>query len=115
RRVTKRLQIGSAVPTSARTALESSSPWGWAEIRHPFHPLRGRRFEVLKKRGTFADVGSVIGYRNIHTSTLLPDGTVLLAGGWSGAAVIASAEIYRPGIRIPSPALLSVSADGRGQ
>ena len=23
---------------------------GWAEIRHPFHPLRGRRFEVLKKR-----------------------------------------------------------------
>ena len=23
---------------------------GWTEIRHPFHPLRGRRFEVLKKR-----------------------------------------------------------------
>jgi hypothetical protein len=23
---------------------------GWAEIRHPFHPLRGQRFEVLKKR-----------------------------------------------------------------
>jgi hypothetical protein len=23
---------------------------GWAEILHPFHPLRGRRFEVLKKR-----------------------------------------------------------------
>ncbi len=23
---------------------------GWAEIRHPFHPLRGKRFEVLKKR-----------------------------------------------------------------
>ena len=22
---------------------------GWAEIRHPFHPLRGQRFEVLKK------------------------------------------------------------------
>ena len=28
----------------------TSSPLGWAEIRHPFHPLRGRRFEVLKKR-----------------------------------------------------------------
>jgi hypothetical protein len=24
---------------------------GWAEIRHPFHPLRGQRFPVLKKRG----------------------------------------------------------------
>ena len=23
---------------------------GWAEIRHPFHPLLGLRFEVLKKR-----------------------------------------------------------------
>ena len=23
---------------------------GWAEIRHPFHPLRGQRLEVLKKR-----------------------------------------------------------------
>jgi len=23
---------------------------GWAEIRHPFHPLCGQRFEVLKKR-----------------------------------------------------------------
>jgi hypothetical protein len=23
---------------------------GWAEIRHPFHPLRGQRFQVLKKR-----------------------------------------------------------------
>ncbi len=35
---------------SARTALEPSSHLGWAEIRHPFHPLRGQRFEVLKKR-----------------------------------------------------------------
>jgi hypothetical protein len=33
-----------------RTALEPSSPLGWAEIRHPFHPLRGQCFEVLKKR-----------------------------------------------------------------
>ena len=23
---------------------------GWAEICHPFHPLRGQHFEVLKKR-----------------------------------------------------------------
>jgi hypothetical protein len=23
---------------------------GWAEIRHPFHPLRGQRFQVLKVR-----------------------------------------------------------------
>jgi hypothetical protein len=23
---------------------------GWAEVRHPFHPLRGQRFPVLKTR-----------------------------------------------------------------
>jgi hypothetical protein len=33
-----------------RTALAPSSSLGWAEIRHPFHPLRSQRFEVLKKR-----------------------------------------------------------------
>ena len=34
---------------SERTALPSSR-LGWIEIRHPFHPLRGQRFEVLKQR-----------------------------------------------------------------
>ena len=43
------------IPDSAcrrleQTALVPHSPLGWAEISHPFHPLRGRRFEVLKKR-----------------------------------------------------------------
>ena len=39
-----------AFPRSEQTALVHSSACGWAEIVHPFHPLRGRRFEVLKKR-----------------------------------------------------------------
>jgi hypothetical protein len=33
-----------------QTALLRSSHLGWTAIRHPFHPLRGQRFEVLKKR-----------------------------------------------------------------
>jgi hypothetical protein len=32
---------------------------GWAEIRHPFHPLRGQRFLVLKERRV-ADVDTLI-------------------------------------------------------
>ena len=36
----------------ARTAQEHKSHLGWAEIRHPFHPLRGQRFQVLKERRT---------------------------------------------------------------
>lgn len=35
-----------------RTALEHKSHLGWAEICHPFHPLRGQRFQVLKERRT---------------------------------------------------------------
>ena len=34
----------------ARTALVHKSHLGWAEIRHPFHPLCGQRFQVLKAR-----------------------------------------------------------------
>jgi hypothetical protein len=33
-----------------RTALDIKSHLGWAEIRHPFHPLRGQRFQVLNAR-----------------------------------------------------------------
>jgi hypothetical protein len=40
----------SRFPRSARTAHDPSEPLGWAEIRHPFHPLRGQSFPVLKKR-----------------------------------------------------------------
>jgi Family of unknown function (DUF5372) len=35
---------------SLRTALDHKSHLGCVEIRHPFHPLRGQRFEVLKVR-----------------------------------------------------------------
>jgi hypothetical protein len=63
--------------------------------------------------GTFALAGSMDAGRNSHTATLLPDGTVLIAGGFSLAP--GSAEIYRPRVLIPAPALFSVSGDGRGQ
>jgi len=42
----------SAFPRSVQTALDHSKPLGWAEIRHPFHPLRGQRFPVLKTKRT---------------------------------------------------------------
>jgi len=34
---------------SDRTALSKLSPSGWAEITHPFHPLRGKRFLITQK------------------------------------------------------------------
>jgi hypothetical protein len=41
---------------------------GWAEIVHPFHPLRGRRFEVVKKRRV-AGVDTLI-LRELERGTL---------------------------------------------
>src|SRR5260364_86354 len=35
---------------SVRTAHTSNEPLGWVEICHPFHPLKGQRFPVLKTR-----------------------------------------------------------------
>jgi hypothetical protein len=40
----------SASPQSHRTTLRSRQPLGSAEVTHPFHPLRGHRFVVLKVR-----------------------------------------------------------------
>ena len=34
---------------SAHTTQAHNTPLGWAEIRHPFHPLRGQSLLVLKK------------------------------------------------------------------
>src|SRR5262249_9739820 len=58
----------SASRRSEQTALVHSSPLGWAEISHPFHPLRGRRFEVLKKR-RIAGVDTLI-LRELERGTL---------------------------------------------
>ena len=33
-----------------RTALESRECLGWAVVTHPFHPLLGQRFLILKSR-----------------------------------------------------------------
>jgi hypothetical protein len=33
-----------------QTALASNSSLGWALITHPFHPLKGQRFAILKIR-----------------------------------------------------------------
>jgi len=67
--------------------------------------------------GTFGWIGNMIAGREIHTATLLGDGRVLIAGGGGapGYSALASAEIYTPSVLVPTPALFSISGDGRGQ
>src|SRR5579871_584432 len=46
------LWLGLPTVSANCTRLDHSKPLGWAEIRHPFHPLRGQRFPVLKTKRT---------------------------------------------------------------
>ena len=46
--------------------------------------------------GTWITTGSLSAARNDHTATLLPNGKVLVAGGFGNARILASAELYDP-------------------
>ena len=47
----------------------------------------------------FRPAGRMATARAGHTATPLPDGRVLLAGGWSGARQLSTAEVYDPATR----------------
>ena len=71
--------------------------------------------------GAFVATGSMTTARETHTATVLKNGAVLIAGGVSYGGIgifngsFASAELYSPDVRLPGPALVSVSGDGQGQ
>ena len=60
--------------------------------------------------GAWSPTGDLGAARSAHTATLLPDGRVLVTGGFSPGGVVASAEVYDPaagtwaaGEAMPSP------------
>jgi N-acetylneuraminic acid mutarotase len=56
--------------------------------------------------GTWGGAGPLVTARTLHTATLLPNGKVLVVGGYDGSNYLASAEIY--GVPAP-PTLLNIS------
>lgn len=47
--------------------------------------------------GTWSATGSLTtGGRALHSATRLPDGTILITGGWNGSAALSTAEVYNP-------------------
>jgi hypothetical protein len=50
-----------------------------------------------------------------HAATLLPDGTILLSGGWVCCGhTLATAQIYHPAVLLPSPVLFSLRGSAQG-
>ena len=54
--------------------------------------------------GAFTATGSLGTARHSHTATLLPNGNVLIAGGFDGTSYLTSAEVYDPTTRTPGRA-----------
>jgi len=48
--------------------------------------------------GTWSSTGSMATARTNHSATLLPDGKVLVAGGYGGSVYLSSAELYDPAV-----------------
>jgi hypothetical protein len=58
------------------------------------------KFSFITILGTFTPTGPMRVARElgVHTATLLPDGKVLVAGGWNPVEPLSSAELYDPSI-----------------
>lgn len=76
--------------TDGRVLVTGGDPAGWlydgpflasAEIYDP-------------KRGSFVATGTLLDKLTNHTATPLPDGRVLIAGGYNGSADVADAELF---------------------
>lgn len=84
------LPNGKVLVTGGRDAQANFFGLASAEI---FDPLANQRV------GAFTPIGNMNSARFVHTATLLPNGTVLIAGGFNAgneSLSVTSAEIYDP-------------------
>jgi hypothetical protein len=66
-------------------------------------------YDPLTGRLTF--LGNMIAPRSGQSATLLMNGTVLLAGGYSGGSASQTAEIYTPPVPLPMPVVTDLRFD----
>ena len=84
--------------TAPSCVSASTTPSITATVTNAFNLTATQHFEVtgLPACG-WASTGSMISPRSDHTATPLPDGKVLVAGGYNaGGSILATAEVYDP-------------------
>ncbi len=104
------------VPAPADAFTRALAPWHW--VLAAFLTLfAAMPMASAQAPNTFANTGSLATARNAHTATLLPNGKVLVAGGYRGT-VLASAEFYDVGLGFSAswqPQITSASFSVTGQ
>ncbi len=76
--------VGSSYGTTGGAGPPSNNGLNSAELYNP-------------QTGTWAPTGNMTTLRELHTVTLLPNGKVLVAGGFNNASgTLKSAELYTP-------------------
>jgi hypothetical protein len=88
-------------PHAHRTAQQSKQPLGSAEITHPFHPLRGCRFVVLKIRRV-----SGVELLSLRDADL---GSFAIAREWTDWAVSEPAADFLPPLILNAEGLLALA------
>ena len=88
-------------PHALRTAQPFKQPLGSAEITHPFHPLRGRRFVVLKIRKV-----SGVELLSLRDAEL---GSFAIAREWTDWAVPERAADFQPPLILTAEGLVALA------
>ena len=68
------------------SSLEARRGGSWLTSTEIYDPITG----------TWSLTGDLSNVRSEHTAILLPDGRVLVAGGWNGSSYLNSTEVYDP-------------------
>jgi large repetitive protein len=87
----------SQTPSETARPSETASPKETPSPSETASPTAAPSPSVVGPRAaSWTPTGSMGTPREGHTATLLPDGSVLVAGGYNGATPLASAELYNP-------------------
>jgi hypothetical protein len=84
--------------TAPSCASASAPPLITATVTNAFYLTATQSFSVVGLPGcaSWTSTGSMASSHYLHSSMLLPNGTVLVSGGYSGGNYLATAEVYSP-------------------